>query len=167
MALIQTADEALYQAKARRPQPRRLRQPGMQSRAQSDRVGRIRGAFSELGDRAFAAAKPTSSVLEPTPRSGYDRGGLGSRARHETDHRSNERKGRPCRRSFPKRLIDVLPPLSLGVCSWSLQVKSIAELKGFLDQLGVNVVQIACGDPHHASWDEGETCRRRPGRRAS
>jgi L-ribulose-5-phosphate 3-epimerase len=50
----------------------------------------------------------------------------------------------------------VLPPLSLGVCSWSLQVKSIAELKGFLEQLGTNVVQIACGDPHHASWDEGE-----------
>jgi L-ribulose-5-phosphate 3-epimerase len=49
-----------------------------------------------------------------------------------------------------------LPPYSLGVCSWSLQVKSIPELKGFLDQLGVNVVQIACGDPHHASWDEGD-----------
>ncbi len=49
-----------------------------------------------------------------------------------------------------------LPAYSLGVCSWSLQVKSILELKGFLDQLGVNVVQIACGDPHHASWDEGE-----------
>jgi sugar phosphate isomerase/epimerase len=49
-----------------------------------------------------------------------------------------------------------LPPLSLGVCSWSLQVKSIPELKGFLQKLGVNVVQIACGDPHHASWDEGE-----------
>jgi L-ribulose-5-phosphate 3-epimerase len=44
----------------------------------------------------------------------------------------------------------------LGVCSWSLQVKSIPELKGFLDQLGINVVQIACGDPHHASWDEGD-----------
>jgi sugar phosphate isomerase/epimerase len=42
------------------------------------------------------------------------------------------------------------------VCSWSLQVKSIPELKGFMDQLGVNLVQIACGDPHHAAWDEGE-----------
>lgn len=49
-----------------------------------------------------------------------------------------------------------LPPLSLGVCSWSLQVKSIPELKRFLETLGVNVVQIACGDPHHASWEEGE-----------
>jgi sugar phosphate isomerase/epimerase len=49
-----------------------------------------------------------------------------------------------------------LPPLSLGVCSWSLQVKSIAELKGLLQELGVNIVQIACGDPVHASWDEGE-----------
>jgi L-ribulose-5-phosphate 3-epimerase len=48
-------------------------------------------------------------------------------------------------------------PLDLGVCSWSLQVKSIPELKGFLRQLGVNLVQIACGDPHHASWDEGDT----------
>jgi len=50
----------------------------------------------------------------------------------------------------------VLPPLSLGVCSWSLQVRSIAELKRLLDRLGVNVVQIACGDPHHARWDEGD-----------
>ncbi len=50
----------------------------------------------------------------------------------------------------------VLPPLSLGVCSWSLQVRSIAELKRLLEGLGVNVVQIACGDPHHASWDEGD-----------
>ncbi len=48
----------------------------------------------------------------------------------------------------------VLPPLSLGVCSWSLQVRSIAELKRLLDRLGVTVVQIACGDPHHANWDE-------------
>ncbi|MFI5458596.1 MAG: sugar phosphate isomerase/epimerase family protein [Isosphaerales bacterium] len=49
-----------------------------------------------------------------------------------------------------------VPPFSLGVCSWSLQVKSIPSLEGFLRQLGINVVQIACGDPHHASWDEGE-----------
>lgn len=47
-------------------------------------------------------------------------------------------------------------PLALGVCSWSLQVKSVPELKALLDQLGVNVTQIACGDPHHASWDEGD-----------
>jgi L-ribulose-5-phosphate 3-epimerase len=58
--------------------------------------------------------------------------------------------------SFQDASHQVLPPLSLGVCSWSLQVKSIVELKGFLQQLGINVVQIACGDPHHASWDEGE-----------
>jgi L-ribulose-5-phosphate 3-epimerase len=58
--------------------------------------------------------------------------------------------------SFPQASHQVLPPLSLGVCSWSLQVKSIAELKGFLGQLGINIVQIACGDPHHASWDEGD-----------
>ena len=49
-----------------------------------------------------------------------------------------------------------LAPLSLGVCSWSLQVKSVPELKQLLDRLGINVVQIACGDPHHASWEEGD-----------
>ena len=49
-----------------------------------------------------------------------------------------------------------LAPWSVGVCSWSLQVKSVPELKRLLDQLGINVVQIACGDPHHASWEEGD-----------
>jgi sugar phosphate isomerase/epimerase len=49
-----------------------------------------------------------------------------------------------------------LAPWSLGVCSWSLQVKNLPELKRFLDQLGIHVVQIACGDPYHASWDEGD-----------
>ncbi|QEH34053.1 L-ribulose-5-phosphate 3-epimerase UlaE [Aquisphaera giovannonii] len=47
-------------------------------------------------------------------------------------------------------------PLSLGVCSWSLQVSSIPELKDLLSVLGVNLVQIACGDPHHATWVEGD-----------
>lgn len=49
-----------------------------------------------------------------------------------------------------------IEPLAIGVCSWSLQVKNVPELKQFLDRLGVSVVQIACGDPHHAAWDEGE-----------
>lgn len=49
-----------------------------------------------------------------------------------------------------------LEPLTVGVCSWSLQVKSIPELRKLMDRLGVNVVQIACGDPHHAAWDEGD-----------
>jgi len=49
-----------------------------------------------------------------------------------------------------------IPPLAIGVCSWSLQVKNISELKRLMDQLGISVVQIACGDPHHASWDEGD-----------
>ena len=44
----------------------------------------------------------------------------------------------------------------VGVCSWSLQVKSISELNGFTNKLGIKNVQIACGDPHHASWDEGD-----------
>jgi sugar phosphate isomerase/epimerase len=49
-----------------------------------------------------------------------------------------------------------IEPLAIGVCSWSLQVKSVPELKRFLDQLGIDVVQIACGDPHHAAWEEGD-----------
>jgi sugar phosphate isomerase/epimerase len=47
-------------------------------------------------------------------------------------------------------------PLAIGVCSWSLQVKSVPELRRLLDRLGIIVVQIACGDPHHADWEEGE-----------
>ncbi len=49
-----------------------------------------------------------------------------------------------------------LPPLAVGVCSWSLQVKSVPELRRLLDRLGINTVQIACGDPHHAAWEEGD-----------
>lgn len=49
-----------------------------------------------------------------------------------------------------------IEPLAIGVCSWSLQVKSVPELRRLLDRLGLNVVQIACGDPHHAAWDEGD-----------
>jgi L-ribulose-5-phosphate 3-epimerase len=49
-----------------------------------------------------------------------------------------------------------LEPLAVGVCSWSLQVKSVPELKRLLGRLGTDVVQIACGDPHHAAWDEGD-----------
>lgn len=49
-----------------------------------------------------------------------------------------------------------IEPLAIGVCSWSLQVKSVPELKRLLDKLGIDVVQIACGDPHHAAWDEGD-----------
>ncbi len=47
-------------------------------------------------------------------------------------------------------------PLAIGVCSWSLQPRSVAELKKLLGRLGIDVVQIACGDPHHASWEEGD-----------
>lgn len=49
-----------------------------------------------------------------------------------------------------------LPPLTIGVCSWSLQVGSVPELRKLLDQLAIDVVQIACGDPHHADWKEGD-----------
>ncbi len=49
-----------------------------------------------------------------------------------------------------------IEPLAIGVCSWSLQVQSVPELKRLMDRLGIDVVQIACGDPHHASWNEGD-----------
>jgi L-ribulose-5-phosphate 3-epimerase len=49
-----------------------------------------------------------------------------------------------------------IEPMAIGVCSWSLQVTSVPELRGLLDRLGVNIVQIACGDPLHAAWDEGD-----------
>jgi sugar phosphate isomerase/epimerase len=49
-----------------------------------------------------------------------------------------------------------IEPLAIGVCSWSLQVKNVPELKKLLGRLGIDVVQIACGDPHHAAWDEGD-----------
>jgi sugar phosphate isomerase/epimerase len=52
--------------------------------------------------------------------------------------------------------MSTIPPLSIGVCSWALNVKSIKELRRLCDNLGVNVIQIACGDPFHASWEEGE-----------
>jgi sugar phosphate isomerase/epimerase len=49
-----------------------------------------------------------------------------------------------------------IEPLAIGVCSWSLQVTSIPELKRLTNRLGIDVVQIACGDPHHAAWEEGD-----------
>jgi sugar phosphate isomerase/epimerase len=49
-----------------------------------------------------------------------------------------------------------IEPLAIGICSWSLQVKNIPELGRLLKRLGTDVVQIACGDPHHAAWDEGD-----------
>jgi L-ribulose-5-phosphate 3-epimerase len=49
-----------------------------------------------------------------------------------------------------------IEPLAIGVCSWSLQVKSVAELQRLMQRLGIDVVQIACGDPHHADWEEGD-----------
>src|SRR5262245_29488973 len=51
---------------------------------------------------------------------------------------------------------NTVPPLALGVCSWSLQVTSIPELSRLMGDLGVEYTQIACGDPHHASWAEGD-----------
>ncbi len=53
-----------------------------------------------------------------------------------------------------------MPTLSttnLGVCSWSLQVTSVPELARLMAELDVDQTQIACGDPHHASWAEGDS----------
>ena len=47
-------------------------------------------------------------------------------------------------------------PFTLGVCSWSLLVKNVPELVAGMHTLGLTTAQIACGDPHHASWDEGD-----------
>lgn len=44
----------------------------------------------------------------------------------------------------------------IGVCSWALNVKSVKELRLLCNQLKINTIQIACGDPFHASWDEGD-----------
>ena len=49
-----------------------------------------------------------------------------------------------------------LPPLALGVCSWSLHASSLPELKRLMADLGTDLAQIACGDPNHANWDEGD-----------
>lgn len=57
---------------------------------------------------------------------------------------------------MPATATAALPPLAPGVCSWSLRVASIDELKSLLTSLGTLVTQIACGDPHHASWTEGD-----------
>src|ERR1700739_2015416 len=49
-----------------------------------------------------------------------------------------------------------IEPLAIGVCSWSLQVTSVPELKHVMDRLGIHVVPTAFADPHHASWNEGD-----------
>ena len=46
--------------------------------------------------------------------------------------------------------------LEIGVCSWSLQVTSIPELEKWLGEVGASFVQLALGDPHHATWKEGD-----------
>src|SRR5260370_24333548 len=64
--------------------------------------------------------------------------------------------GKSRRRTLPLGGLMAIEPLAIGVCSWSLQVKSIPELKRLTGELGFDVVQIACGDPHHADWVEGD-----------
>lgn len=47
-------------------------------------------------------------------------------------------------------------PWTIGICSWSLQVKNLPELQKLLNQLSVSETHLALGDPHHASWDESD-----------
>lgn len=58
----------------------------------------------------------------------------------------SDRRAMTSRPSFP----------AIGVCSWSLQVRNIPELVELLRKLDLKMAQIACGDPHHASWDEAD-----------
>jgi len=43
----------------------------------------------------------------------------------------------------------------IGVCSWSLKVKSVPELQRLLKEVGAACTHVALGDPNHAVWDEG------------
>lgn len=43
----------------------------------------------------------------------------------------------------------------IGVCSWSLKVRSVGELQNLLREVGVACTHVALGDPNHAAWDEG------------
>jgi sugar phosphate isomerase/epimerase len=43
----------------------------------------------------------------------------------------------------------------IGVCSWSLQVKSVPELAKLMKEVGAATTQVALGDPNHATWKEG------------
>lgn len=78
---------------------------------------------------------------------------------HERTLNPSEAHTGPPRNPHPIRsqtVAEKLPPLAVGICSWSLQVHSIPELGRLSRDLGTSYVQIACGDPHHASWDEGD-----------
>jgi len=55
---------------------------------------------------------------------------------------------------FPSRVMAT--PWTIGVCSWSLQVRSIPELERLLGQVGISTTHLALGDPHHASWVEDD-----------
>ena len=46
--------------------------------------------------------------------------------------------------------------LEIAVCSWSLKATSVPELSRLLGDVGASAVQIAIGDPNHASWSEGD-----------
>ncbi len=49
-----------------------------------------------------------------------------------------------------------IEPFGIGVCSWSLRPRSVADLKSMLAHIGTDIVQLACGDPEHGTWAEGD-----------
>ncbi len=55
----------------------------------------------------------------------------------------------------------------IGVCSWSLQVKSLPELDRLMKDLNLSVTHLALGDPHHASWVEDDATFIKAVRKAS
>ncbi len=71
--------------------------------------------------------------------------------------KSRHARGRkPCRNHLRKHRTRCCHPIRWGFVAGACRCSSIPELKRLLEQLGTNIVQIACGDPHHASWDEGD-----------
>jgi len=58
-----------------------------------------------------------------------------------------------------------IEPLPIGVCSWvAASRQRPLNSSACMDGLGIDVVQIACGDPHHAFLGRG---RQHAGRRQS
>ena len=140
------------------PQPCRLRPPCDATGTQADRVGRIRVHLLNVGfpavvDDGTAPARVTCSKRRFAP----DMIGAGSnRERRTKNDRSNERRGRPCRNLSRKRLIRCCRHSHWACVAGAFRSRASASSRAFSSELGINVVQIACGDPHHASWEEGE-----------
>ena len=156
MALIMTADEALYRAKADGRNRVVFGAPRCAMAPQTDRVSRVRRHLFTDPRPPAVAGQRSGCVLEKPLRSGYDQPDSVHRAAERWNDRSNERRGRPCRNLSRKRLITCCHRLHWACVAGAFRSRASASSRGFSSSLGINVVQIACGDPHHASWDEGD-----------